>query len=192
MKITIYGGTNNSSYGAEEIASCEDFGMFLAENKYEILTGACGGYPYFVGRGAVRAGGRVIGYTPAKNLEEHTSRYKFPADGVSNMVWAKKEYATKSENFLRRSMDMTQYSDIVVALGGSWGTYSELLFSFFAKKKIIIVDEYGGAGKMFQDTYGFFSARDNNPDVQNGAELVHVRDIAALKRLLKPKSTRHK
>jgi predicted Rossmann-fold nucleotide-binding protein len=186
MKITIYGGTNNKSYSAEEIKSCEELGVFLAENKYEILTGACGGYPYFVGRGAVRAGGRVIGYTPARNLKEHVERYQFPVDGVSvkDMVFAEKEYSTKSENFLRRSMDMTPYSDIVVALGGSWGTYSELVFSFFAKKKIIIVDDFGGAGECFQSAYEFFSSRDNNPDVQQGAEILHVKDFAGLKKLL--------
>jgi uncharacterized protein (TIGR00725 family) len=184
MKITVYGGTNNKSYSENEIKECEDFGKFLAENKYEILTGACGGYPYFVGRGAVRAGGKVIGYTPAKNMKEHVENYQFPVDGVSDMVWAKRDYALKSENFLRRSMDMTPYSDIVVALGGSWGTYGELLFSFFAKKKIIIVDKYGGAGEAFQSAYDFFSMRDNNPDVQQGAEIIHVYDIAALRRWL--------
>ena len=81
-------------------------------------------------------------------------------------------------------MDMTPYSDVVVALGGSWGTFSELLFSFFAKKKMIIVDEFGGAGQIFDTVNDFFRSRDNNPDVQNGAEIIHVKDMAELKNLL--------
>ncbi len=181
MKITIYGGTNNKSYSEDEIKVCEELGEFLAKKGYEILTGACGGYPYYVGRGSVNAGGKVIGYTPALSLEEHTDRYKFATDGVTDLVWNDKDYPTNSENFLRRSMDMTPYSDVVVALGGSWGTFSELLFSFFAKKKIIIVDDLGGAGEMFQRSYEYFSSRDNNPDVQQGSTIVHVKDIQGLK-----------
>lgn len=184
MKITIYGGTNNSHYSDAEIAACEDLGRFLAEHNCEILTGACGGYPYYVGRGAVKAGGKVIGYTPALNLKEHTDRYHFATDGVSDLVYNDHDLPTNSENFLKRSMDMTPYSDVVVALGGSWGTFSELLFSFFAKKKMIIVEEFVGAGQIFKTVYDYFKSKDNNPDVQNGAELIYVKDLAALKKLL--------
>lgn len=184
MKITVYGGTNNSAYSAAEIKECEELGKFLAENGFEILTGACGGYPYYVGRGAVQAKGRVIGYTPGINLEEHINKYAFATDGVSELVYNDRSCATKSENFLKRSMEMTPYSEVVIALGGSWGTFSELLFSFFAKKKMIIVESYVGAGQIFQTVYDYFKQRDNNPDVQNGAELIYVKDMAALKKLL--------
>lgn len=184
MKITIYGGTNNKQYSEQEIQACTDLGQFLAQNGCEILTGACGGYPYFVGRGAVQAGGKVIGYTPAVDLQEHLERYKFTTDGVTDLVFNENILPTNSENFLKRSMDMTPYSDVVIALGGSWGTFSELLFSFFAKKKMIIVDEFGGAGQIFDTVNDFFRSRDNNPDVQNGAEIIHVKDMAELKNLL--------
>ena len=184
MKITVYGGTNNKHYSEQEIAACADLGKFLAEHKIEILTGACGGYPYYVGRGAVQAGGKVIGYTPAKDLAEHLERYHFVTDGVSDLVFNENILPTNSENFLKRSMDMTPYSDVVVALGGSWGTFSELLFSFFAKKKMIIVDEFAGAGQIFDTVNDYFRNRDNNPDVQEGAEIIHVKDLAALKKMI--------
>ncbi|MBO4726252.1 MAG: LOG family protein [Clostridia bacterium] len=184
MKITVYGGTNNKYYSEKEIQACADLGKFLAQHGFEILTGACGGYPYYIGRGAVQAGGKVIGYTPAKDLQEHLERYKFATDGVTDLEFNKNVLSTNSENFLKRSMDMTPYSDVVVALGGSWGTFSELLFSFFAKKKIIIVDEFKGAGEIFDIVDDFFRQRDNNPDVVNGAEIIHVPDLAALKKML--------
>ena len=184
MKITVYGGTNNKSYSEAEIQACADLGKFLAEHNFEILTGACMGYPDYVGVGAAQAGGKVIGYTPAKDLKEHTERYKFTTDGVTDLVFNEHILPTNSENFLKRSMDMTPYSDVVVALGGSWGTFSELLFSFFAKKKIIIVDEFKGAGEIFDTVNDFFRKRDNNPDVQNGAEIIHVKDLSALKKML--------
>ena len=184
MKITVYGGTNNKHYSEKEIQACADLGKFLAENGFEILTGACGGYPYYVGRGAVQANGKVIGYTPAVDLQEHLERYKFTTDGVTDLVFNENILPTNSENFLKRSMDMTPYSDVVVALGGSWGTFSELLFACFAKKKMIIVDEFGGAGQIFDTVNDFFRSRDNNPDVQNGAEIINVKDMAELKNLL--------
>ncbi len=184
MKITVYGGTNNKFYSEQEIKACADLGKFLAENKFEILTGACMGYPYFVGRGAVQAGGKVIGYTPAEDLQEHLGKYQFVTDGVSDLVFNENILPTKSENFLKRSMDMTPYSDVVIAMGGSWGTFSELLFSFFAKKKIIIVDEFKGAGEIFDTVDTYFRNRDNNPDVVNGAEIIHVKDLTALKKML--------
>lgn len=181
MKITVYGGTNNHSYSADEVAECENLGKWMAEHGFEILTGACRGYPYYVGRGAVQVGGRVIGYTPGVNLDEHVKRYQFPTDGVSELVYNDRDAATNSENFLKRSMEMTPYSDVVVALGGSWGTFSELLFSFFAKKRIVIVESFQGAGPIFKTTFDYFKSRDYNPDVQNGAELIFVKDIPALK-----------
>ena len=184
MKITVYGGTNNKHYSEAEIQACADLGKFLAENGFEILHGACMGYPYYVGRGAVQAGGKVIGYTPAVNLQEHLERYHFTTDGATDLVFNEKGLPTNSENFLKRSMEMTPYSDLVVALGGSWGTFSELLFSFFAKKKMIIVDEFKGAGEIFDVVDDFFRKRDNNPDVVNGAEIIHVKDLAELKKLL--------
>ena len=149
FKVTVYGGTNNKSYSQDEINECEKLGTWLGKNRIEILTGACKGMPYFTGRASVLAGGKVTGFTPAKTRKEHVDKYDFPLDGVSNLVFNKTRYYTMAENFLRRSWDMTPFSDIVVALGGSWGTYSELIFSFFAKKIIILVEGLGGAVEAF-------------------------------------------
>ena len=177
MKVTVYGGTNNATYSQMEIDECEKLGSWLGTNKIEILTGACKGMPYFTGRAAAVAGGKVTGFTPAKDKKEHVEKYDFPLDGVTNLVFNKTRYYTMAENFLRRSWDMTPFSDIVIALGGSWGTYSELIFSFFAKKIIILVGTFGGAVEAFQNTYDFFGARDVNPAVHLGSTIISVKDI---------------
>jgi len=178
MRVTVYGGTNNKYYTEKEIGECEKLGNWLAENKIELLTGACKGMPYFIGRAATKSGGRVIGYTPAINEKEHIEKYDFPMDGVSEMVYNKKQYSTMAENFLIRSWEMTPFSDVVIALGGSWGTYSELMFSFFAKKTIIVVEGFEGAGKAFLNTHKFFDERDYNPDVHLGMKIYKVKDIS--------------
>jgi len=185
FKVTVYGGTNNKHYSEHEIKECEKLGTWLGRNGIEILTGACQGMPYFIGRAAVREGGKVTGFTPAKNQREHVEKYDFPLDGVSDLVFNKTRYYTMAENFLRRSWDMTPFSDIVIVLGGSWGTYSELIFSFFAKKIIILVESFGGAVEAFKNTHAFFGARDVNPAVHNGSTIVPVPDITAAIEIIK-------
>jgi len=190
MKVTVYGSTNSTLYLPKEIEACKKLGTWLAENEIEILTGACRGMPYYVGRAAVLAGGKVVGFTPAKNLKEHVEVYNFPFDGFTDLAFNKTRYFTQAENFLHRSWDMTPVSEVVVALGGSWGTYSEIIFSFFAKKTIILVESYGGAVQAFKQTHDFFGAREVNPAVHDGAKLIWVKDISeAIKVLKKYKGT---
>lgn len=184
MKVTIYGGTNNSEYTQQERADCEKLGQFLALNNIEVLTGACYGYPYYVGKATVQSGGMVIGYSPGKDLTEHIEKYKFPTDGVTKIEFIAKDGVSKADNFLRRSMDMSAFSDVVVAMGGSWGTYSELIFSFFYKKTIILIDKYDGATRAFRETWNFFDKRPNNPNVHTGATILHAPDVDTACRLL--------
>ena len=177
MKITIYGGTNNKNYTPFEKAECEKLGKFLGSCGAEVLTGACGGFPYFVGAAAVKSGGRVFGYSPALNLTEHIKKYKFPTDGVTDLVFNADQSAVMSENFMKRSIDMTPFSDVVVALGGSWGTYFEILLSFLFKRTIILVEQFEGAVSAFENTYDFFGSRDTNPEVHKGAQIIRVKNI---------------
>jgi len=177
MKVTVYGGTNNKTYTPKQIAECEKLGKFLAGEKIEVLTGACRGFPYYVGKAAIQNGGRVIGYSPASNLNEHTDKYKFPADGVTDLVFNSEQKESFSENFMKRSIDMVPFSDVVIALGGSWGTYFELLLSFMYRRTIILVEQFEGAVKAFENTFEFFGKRDINPDVHFGPKIIRVKNI---------------
>jgi hypothetical protein len=49
---------------------------------------------------------------------------------------------------------------------------------------MIIVDEFKGAGEIFEVVNDFLRNRDNNPDVVNGVEIIHVKDLTALKKML--------
>ena len=176
-KVTVYGGTNNKSYTAQEMEECKKLGKYLAKKGLEVLTGACNGFPLFVGREAIAHGGKVVGYSPARNKKDHVQKYNFPIDGVTHLEFIEKDGQNPAENFLKRSWDMNYYSDIVIALGGSWGTYTELLFSFWYKKTIILVTSFGGAVEAFDNTWNFFNSRDINPAVHNGAKLIKVANI---------------
>ena len=187
MKVTVFGGTNNKKYTPREQKECAKLGKFLGDIGAEVLTGACGGFPYFVGKSAKDGGCRVYGYTPALNLEEHVEKYKFPTDGVTDLVFAKQQ--DNAVNFMQRSLDMGPYGDVVVGMGGSWGTYFELLISFYGfKKPMILIGEFGGAVEAFNNTYEFFGAREINEAVHFGAQIIRVPTvedaIARLKGLL--------
>jgi len=177
MKIIVYGGTNNKVYTSYQMQECEKLGSYLGQSGAEVLTGACRGYPYYVGKAAIKHGAKVVGFSPALDQAEHISKYDFPTDGVTELVFSKETYATMSESFIRRSLDMTPFSDVVIALGGSWGTFSELIFSLLLKCTIILVEEFEGAVKAFQDAYKFFGARDINPNVHNGAKIITVKTV---------------
>ena len=177
MKVTVYGGTNNKVYTPYQIKACEKLGEHLGKIHADVLTGACKGYPYYVGKAAIKSGSKVTGYSPAMNLDEHVKVYNFPTDGVTDLVFSKCLYETQSESFLRRSMDMTPFSDVVIAMGGSWGTFSELIMSFMLHRTIILVEEFDGAVTAFEDAYEFFGKRDINPAVHNGAKIIRVKTV---------------
>jgi predicted Rossmann-fold nucleotide-binding protein len=178
MKVTVYGGTNNKTYTPHQMAECEKLGKYLGENGHEILTGGCKGFPYYVGKAAISHGAKTVkGFTPAKNLNEHKKVFNFPTDGVTDLVFMKTKCATQSEAFMRRSLDMTPYADVSIAMGGSWGTFAEILFSFMFKQTIILVEEFDGAVTAFENAHEFFGKRDINPAVHNGAKLIRVKSV---------------
>jgi len=191
LRVTVYGGTNNKHYTEAELDCSEKLGKYLASIGAEVLTGACRGFPRFVGKAAKRDGAKVIGYSPAKNEKEHIEKYNFPMDGVTHMEYITRDGEHQADNFLRRSWDMVPFSDVAIALGGSWGTYTELLFSFWYKKTIILVHEFGGAVEAFLNTWSFFDNRDNNPAVHQGAKVINAKNvdeaIAALEKIRKGK-----
>jgi len=173
MRVTIYGGgyKNLSDY---EIKQCKKLGKFLASIGAEVLTGGGSGFPYQVGKAAVQAGARVYGRSPARNEQEHVAKFNFALDGVSDMIYMTKNYPTPAEGLLKRMQDMQPFSDLVISLGGNWGTFYELVLSVYYKKTIILVHEFEGASVAFQNVHTFFGARDFNPKVHLGATLIPV------------------
>lgn len=188
IKITVFGGTNNKNYTEKEISACQKLGKYMGSIQAHVLTGACGGFPFFVGESAILNGARVFGFTPATNIKEHIDVYGFPLQGVSDMVYAKQRTnpqtgeaveVSQSESFMLRSIEMTPFSDVVIALGGSWGTFFELLLSFFYHKTIILIEEFEGAVKAFHNAYEYFGKRDTNPKVHLGSKIIRVKNVDA-------------
>ena len=58
MKVAIAGLSKMSTVSAIDAPTYFEFGQWCAQQGIELLTGACGGVPYQVGKGAVSAGGK--------------------------------------------------------------------------------------------------------------------------------------
>jgi hypothetical protein len=165
----------------DSIQYCYDLGAWLAENNVSLMTGACSGVPYYVGKGAVDNGGRVIGYSPAVDNQEHLEKFDFPTDGCSEIYYLEGEYS-KNDAFLIRSMQMMEASDLVISLYGNWGTLNELVFSVFSGKKIITAAFLGGASDIFS---GVFKTLDSQGAYHYGAKLLVANTVHDLKSIIK-------
>jgi predicted Rossmann-fold nucleotide-binding protein len=152
-------------------------GRHLGTNGDELLTGGCGGYPYFLGKAAVDSGSRVWGYSPAETEQEHIEVFKYPMDGVTDMLYKGDKTVTRAESLLKRMQDMVPFAPLCVALGGSWGTYYEMILGFWYKKTMILIESFGGAVDAFLNTYDFFGKRDINPDVHYGPTIIRVKNV---------------
>lgn len=189
LKVIIQGGGYRklSDY---EVNECKKLGEFLASIGAEIMTGGGTGYPYQIGRAAVQKGAKVTGRSPANNAKEHEEKYGFKFDGVTDLIYMKENITGHTEGLLQRMQDMQSFSDVVIAIGGAWGTMYELLLSFYFKKTIILIEEFEGATVQFKNLHTYLGTRgDVNPKIHFGPTLIPVKNIdgaiEALKKLNK-------
>ena len=189
MRITVY-GAGHKKLNDHEIKQCKTLGKYLGKVKAEVLTTGGNGIPYQVGKAAAQSGARVYGRSPARNADEHVKKFGGALDGVTDMIYMTKSYPTPAEGLLKRTQDMQSFSELVIALGGNWGTFYELMLSLYYKKTIILVNEFEGASVAFQNVHTFFGVRDFNPRIHLGATLIPVKDIeeaiAVLKKYKEP------
>lgn len=155
MKCAVIGGSVLPPAHSESLREqCELFGKSMARAGFEILTGACDGYPYMVSVGALDAGGSVMGYSPATNAQEHVDVFEHPLDAVSSMVYLDTyPHDSFMQRMLARSLPLIEACDLVLCLEGSWGTLMELVAAVCMSKPIVIVQEFGGVAALFEEMY---------------------------------------
>ncbi len=119
MQVSVIGAGSCDSE-LERIA--ERIGELLAERGCVIINGGRGGVMEAVSRGASRKGGIVVGVLPDKSEgnEYLTIRLK------TNMGHA-------------RNVIIAQSGDAVIAVGGSYGTISEMAIALKEGKKVVAV-----------------------------------------------------
>jgi uncharacterized protein (TIGR00725 family) len=89
----------------------EEVGRRLAEAGMAIVSGGLGGVMEAASRGASAAGGTVIGIVPGHSIEEANPYCtQVVASGVGHA----------------RNLAVVGSGDVVIAIGGEWGTLSEI------------------------------------------------------------------
>lgn len=106
-------GSGSCEEGSEAWGLAEEVGRGLAEAGVTVVCGGRGGVMEAAARGAAGAGGEAIGILPGVSVDEanpHCTR--LVATGVGHA----------------RNLGVVASGDAVIAVGGEWGTLSEIGF----------------------------------------------------------------
>lgn len=106
--IAVIGGSQASR---KEISLAEEVGSELAKQGATLVCGGLGGVMEAACRGASSEGGTTIGILPGENQREANSYVQIPI--VTGMGYARNVAVVKS-------------AQAVIAIGGSYGTLSEI------------------------------------------------------------------
>lgn len=111
LRIAVSGG---GVCGVEDAAAGEAVGRAIAEAGAVLITGGRTGVMEAACRGAQEAGGLTVGFLPGTQAEEANPWVTIPiATGMGQ----------------GRNILVARAADAVIAIGGGWGTLSEIAFA---------------------------------------------------------------
>jgi uncharacterized protein (TIGR00725 family) len=119
-------------------AQAEEVGRLLAERGCTVVTGGGAEVMAAAARGAKQAGGRTVGILPGESPSEANE-------------WIEISVATGIGH--ARNLAVAASGDAVIAVGGSWGTLSELAFARRLRRPVVLL-----AGAVAVEGEGFLRA----------------------------------
>jgi hypothetical protein len=111
--------------GVEHERSAEEVGRLLAERGCTVVTGGGGEVMAAAARGAKQAGGTTIGILPGERRED-------AAEWIDHAVVTGIGHA--------RNLAVAASGEAVIAVGGSWGTLSEIAFARRLGRPVVILE----------------------------------------------------
>ncbi len=111
--------------GSEWEKQAEEVGRLLAERGCTVVTGGGGEVMAAAARGAKQAGGRTIGILPGESPSEANE-------------WI--DYAVATGSGHARNLAVAASGDAVIAVGGGWGTMSEIAFARRLGRPTVLLD----------------------------------------------------
>ncbi len=111
--------------GAEHVARAEEVGRLLAENGCTVVCGGLGEVMAGAARGAKAAGGTTIGILPGSNRDEAN-------EWIDHVVVTGLGQA--------RNALVAASGDAVIAVGGSYGTLTEIGFARLYGRPVVILE----------------------------------------------------
>ena len=111
--------------GSEHEARAEEVGRLLAERGCVVVTGGLGEVMAAAARGAKSAGGTTIGILPG---ESHAAANEWIDHVVVTGIGHARNFAIAASG------------DAVIAVGGAWGTLSEIAFARVLGRPVVVLD----------------------------------------------------
>ncbi len=125
-------GTGDCVEASEAWGLAEEVGRRLAEAGVTVVCGGLAGVMEAVARGAAQAGGTVIGIVPGVSVAE-ANRY------CTHVVASATGFA--------RNLAVVASGDVVIAVGGEWGTLSEIGHARTFDKPVVALRSWGLTGR---------------------------------------------
>ena len=119
MQVSVIGS------GAEHEPRAEEVGRLLAERGCVVVTGGRGEVMAAASRGAKSAGGTTIGILPG---EDRAAANEWVDHAVATGLGAMRNFAVAASG------------DAVIAVGGRWGTLSEIAFAKLLGRPVVVLD----------------------------------------------------
>ncbi|MBI2982418.1 MAG: LOG family protein [Deltaproteobacteria bacterium] len=138
MKIKIgVMGSATEKLSRHQKEKAIELGKAIAERDCIMVTGACPGLPHLSAKGAKKAGGFVIGISPALSLPEHVHKYDAPTRYHDVLIYT-------GSGLMGREVVNIRSSEIVIIVGGRSGTLGEFAIAYDEGKLIGVLQETGG------------------------------------------------
>jgi uncharacterized protein (TIGR00725 family) len=113
----------------------------IAKHGHILTTGATVGLPYYAAKGASKAGGTSIGFSPAGSLREHLRKYRLPFEYFDFINFTGMQY-------VGRDLYLVQSSDAIITVGGRFGSLHEFISALEAGKPCGVLLGSGGTADM--------------------------------------------
>jgi uncharacterized protein (TIGR00725 family) len=125
-------GSGTCDQASEPARLAEEVGRLLAEAGVVLVCGGGGGVMEAASRGAAAAGGSVIGITPSDSPEHANEHCTYVvATGIGHA----------------RNLAVVASGDAVIAIGGEWGTLSEIGFARRLDRTVVTLRSWRPVGE---------------------------------------------
>ena len=124
-------GASAAGEGSEVARLAEEVGRRLAEAAATVVCGGRGGVMEAAARGAAQAGGEVIGIVPGISIDDANPHCTHVvASGIG----------------FARNLAVVASGDAVIAVGGAWGTLSEIGHARVFDRTVVALHSWGLVG----------------------------------------------
>lgn len=144
FKVCVSGAAETEFMAPDAMGKIEEIGRLIAEAGMITVTGATTGAPFWAAKGAKKAGGFVIGVSPAATKQEHVEMYKLPVEHHDLIIYTGFGYSG-------RNLLLTRSADAVITVCGRIGTLNEFTDAFEDKKPQGVLLGTGGTTELFKE-----------------------------------------